>query len=203
MSLTQHDVQQSVIRTRRFGKKALAYAAAAAVVTTTTAAQADFTGPYDPANWTTTTVNGNPDQSVSNDGSVAIITGTDAGSGDAISYSVTVAANGPFEFDWSYTNLGGDYGSFDYAGFVVDGDFVLLADNDDALGGPATGSSSLKLSAGQSFSFAVASLDGTLGAGELTISNFNAASAIPEPSSLGLLAAGTIGGLLAGRRRRK
>lgn len=201
MSLTRQDVHQSVLRTRGFRKKAVAYAAAAAVVSTTGVANADFTGPYDPSNWTVTTINGNPDQSVSNDGMTAIITGTDLGSGDAISYTVTVAANGPFEFDWSYTNLGGDYGSFDYSGFLVDGAFTLLATNQNALddGGTISGSESLNLSAGQTFSFTVTSLDGTFGAGQLTISNFDA---VPEPGALGILALGTIGGLLAGRRRK-
>ena len=196
MSLTRKDVLASLERTKNLGKKTAAYAAAAAVVTSAGVANADFTGDYDPSNWSTSTAS--IDASVNNDGLTAILTGSDSGIADVLEYSVTVAQTGTFDFDWSYTNLLGDYGSYDYAGFLVDNQFVLLATNDDD---PASGSESISVNAGQTFSFVVATLDGNFGAGELTISNFED-TAIPEPSALGLLAAGTIGGVLAGRRRK-
>lgn len=198
--LTRQDVQQSIINTRSARKRAYAYATAAAVVSTAGVAQADFTGDYAPANWTTIT--GSPDANVANDGMTAVLTGSDAGALDVLEYQVTVAATGTFSFDWSYTNLLGDLGSYDYAGILNGGNFTLLATNQDAFPGPSVGgSTTVDVTVGDSFSFVVVTLDGLLGAGELTINNFNA-TVIPEPSALGLLAVGTIGGILAGRRRR-
>ncbi|MEM9412834.1 MAG: PEP-CTERM sorting domain-containing protein [Planctomycetota bacterium] len=196
MSLTKQDFLETLERTKSLGKKAAAYTAAAAVVSTTGVANADFTGDYTPGNWTVSTMSG--DAGVTNDGLTAILTGTDSGIADVLEYSVTVSQTGTLDFDWDYTNLLGDYGSYDYAGFIVDNNFTLLATNADD---PASGTESIAVNSGQSFSFIVASLDGEFGPGQLTISNFEA-SPIPEPSALGLLAAGTIGGILASRRRK-
>ena len=196
MTITKQDVQESIERTRRYGKRALAYAAAAAVATTTTVASADFTGDYAPENWAATNTGG----SVTNDGSTAVITGPDEGIQDSIFYSIQIAEDGFLQFDWEYTNLLGDYGSYDYAGWIIGNDFTLLATNDDALNSPAFGSESISVQQGQFFSFVVTSFDGEFGAGQLTITNFDAV--VPEPSAMGILAAGTIGGLLASRRRK-
>ena len=137
-----------------------------------------------------------------NDGTTLVITGPDEGVPAEFEYSVEVQSNGLLSFDWEYTNLLADYGSYDYAGFLVNDQFTLLATNDDALnnGGFISGTiTDISVSAGDTFTFAVASLDGQFGAGQLTVTNFQA---VPEPTALGLLAAGTIGGLLIGRRRK-
>lgn len=196
MTITTNDVQNSIKRTRKYGKRALAYAAAAAVLTSTTVASADFTGDYAPENWSATGTG-----SVTNDGLTATITGPDDGFQAEFAYSIEVLADGVIEFEWEYTNLLGDYGSYDYAGFLLDGDFTLLATNDDSLAAAAFGTESVAVTQGQTFAFAIASLDGQFGAGQLTVSGFAGPQSVPEPSALGLLAAGTIGGLLASRRR--
>ncbi len=199
MTISTQDVHDSLARTRKLsGRKALAYAAAAAVMSTTCVASADFSGDFDPSNWSSTFNGG----MATNDGSTLVITGPDDGVQAEFEYSVAIQTDGAISFDWEYTNLLGDYGSYDYAGFLVDGAFTLLATNQDAIdnGGTAFGSiDNLELNAGQTFTFAIASADGLFGAGQLTVTNFNV---VPEPSALGLLAAGTIGGLLAGRRRK-
>ncbi len=63
--------------------------------------------------------------SVTNEGLVEVLTGSDDGSFefDTLEYSVTVAVTGNIACDWSYTNLLGGYGLYDYAGFLVDGNF--------------------------------------------------------------------------------
>ena len=178
-------------------KQALAYAVAgAAVLGTTATAQADFSGPYDHANWTFDQAG---DSSFSSTLTTLTLTGSDDGTTNNAftSYSIAADANGTVSFDWDYSSI--DTGGYDYGGFYVNGAFTTLAFNSTQGGGTF----STNVSQGDTIGFWVFSGDSLFGAGVLNISNFSGPVAIPEPGSLGLLALGTVGGALGFRRRRR
>jgi hypothetical protein len=182
----------------RSGKRLAAYAAAGAVALGTGAAaqaqqQMNFDGPYAHANWSFMT---GSDAFFSPTMTSLTLTGANAGIGDTATYTIAAVASGMVNFSWTYTSE--DVGNWDYAGFVLNGMFTTLANNAAA---PTGGSFSTMVNIGDTFGFFVTTQDGQFGRGTIAITNF--AAPVPEPSTLGLLALGTIGGALAWRRRRK
>jgi hypothetical protein len=178
-------------------KQALAYAVAgAATLGTTATAQADFSGPYDHANWTFTQA-GN--SSFASTLTTLTLTGSSNGTtfNALTTYSIAADADGTVSFDWDYTS--NDTGGYDYGGFYVNGAFTTLAFNSTQ----GNGTFSTNVSQGDNIGFWVFSVDSISGAGVLNISNFSGPVAVPEPGSLGLLALGTVGGALGFRRRRR
>jgi hypothetical protein len=159
----------------------------------TGAAFGQFSGPYDPANWTLTT-GGNGFVDTSGAPGAISLTGSDDSSGNPSDTDYTIASGGAgsFTFDWAYNSA--DSGTFDSAYFLVNGVATFLSDN-DLLGG---GSISVPVLAGDTIGFRVHTEDGFFGAGTLTISNFSAP--VPAPGTLGLAA---LGGLVIARRRRR
>jgi hypothetical protein len=215
----------SRIGTRRVGRAALGVLA----LLGSTAAQAleDFTGYYDVANWTTESWLGDPAAMVpppypecdpiANSFPTGCVDTT--GAPDSITirgpndpaldepdpelpgyfdFTISVGWSTGWFFDWSYLSDDGlpDPGDpgFDGAGWLLNGTFTLLSD--DALG--ASGSFALDVKAGDTIGFRVYTTDSKFGAGYLTISNF----AMPEPSTLPLLALGAAGIFTARRRAR-
>jgi len=179
------------------GKQALAYAVAgAAALGAPAIAQADFSGPYDHANWTFTQA-GN--SSFSANLTTLVLTGSNNGStlNAQKEYTIASDASGTVSFDWDYSSV--DSLNWDYGGFSVNGVFTTLAFNSTA----GTGNFSTAVNAGDIIGFWVFSQDSTFGAGVLEITNFSGPVAVPEPGSLGLLALGTVGGALGLRRRRR
>jgi hypothetical protein len=179
------------------GKQALAYAVAgAAALGAPAIAQADFSGPYDHANWTFTQA-GN--SSFSANLTTLVLTGSNNGStlNAQTEYTIAADASGTVSFDWDYSSI--DSLNWDYGGFSVNGVFTTLAFNSTA----GTGNFSTAVNAGDIIGFWVFSQDSTFGAGVLEITNFSGPVAVPEPGSLGLLALGTVGGALGLRRRRR
>ncbi len=148
-----------------------------------------FSGPYAPANWTTTLTNS--DGSVNTAGAPGSITvlGTDNGSfaGGNTLYTTTAAATGTVGFDWSYTTTDGPF--WDPAGFYLNGVFTPLT---NPFGFQNQGGSfAFAVNEGDTFGFYASSLDNIFGRGNLTISNFDAPT--PEPATLavfGMMAAG-------------
>jgi hypothetical protein len=186
-------------------KQALAYAVAgAAVLGTTATAQADFSGPYDHANWTFDQAG---DSSFSSTLTTLTLTGSDDGTTNNAftSYSIAADADGTVSFDWNYSS--NDEGGYDYGGFYINGAFTTLAFNSTQ----GSGTFSANVLQGDRIGFWVFSVDsrGPTNAppgdysGVLDISNFSGPVAVPEPGSLGLLALGTVGGALGFRRRRR
>jgi hypothetical protein len=159
-------------------------------------AQADFSGPYDHANWTFTQA-GN--SSFSANLTTLVLTGSNNGStlNAQTEYTIAADASGTVSFDWDYSSI--DSLNWDYGGFSVNGVFTTLAFNSTA----GTGNFSTAVNAGDIIGFWVFSQDSTFGAGVLEITNFSGPVAVPEPGSLGLLALGTVGGALGLRRRRR
>ncbi len=178
-------------------KQALAYAVAgAATLGATATAQADFSGPYDHANWTFTQAG---DSSFSSTLSTLTLTGSNDGTTNnaLTTYTIAADADGVVSFDWDYSSF--EYGGYDYGGFTLNGAFTTLAFNSTQGGGTF----STNVSAGDEIGFWVFSVDSGFGAGVLDISNFSGPVGVPEPGSLGLLALGTIGGVVGFRRRRR
>lgn len=178
-------------------KQALAYAVAgAAALGSTATAQADFSGPYDHANWTFTQAG---DSSFSATLTTLTLTGSNNGTtfNAQTTYLIAADADGVVSFDWNYEST--DVGGYDYGGFYLNGVFTTLAFNSTQ----RSESFSANVLQGDLFGFYVFSVDSQFGAGVMNISNFSGPVAIPEPGSLGLLALGTLGGAVGFRRRRR
>jgi MYXO-CTERM domain-containing protein len=152
-------------------------------------ASAQFEGPYDPANWT---IFDNADGSAVFGGTstLTITTGDNLVGGDTTA-TILAAAGGTWSFDWAYSS--NDSGDFDQAGYILNGVFNQLAQNDM----PGSGSVSIGVNAGDEIGFYGTTLDGAFGPGVLEISNFDAP--VPTPGAMALLG---LGGLALTRRRR-
>ena len=134
-------------------------------------AQADFSGAFVPANWTSTLVRNG---SVNPTSTSVVITGNDEPIGINIpgttSYTIVAPASGTANFSWSY-NTADTFGpSFDPFVFLNNGVQTTISDDNGA--NSQSGTSSILVNAGQQFGFGIFSVDGTLGAANVTISNF-------------------------------
>lgn len=170
--------------------KISALIAAAGLLAVAGAANAQFSGPYAPGNWSFNANGG--DGSATNDGSTLTLVGNDNGFGLDTDYTIAAAAAGTWSFDWSY--FSSDTGIFDSGGYLLNGVYTELANN---AGTGSSGSVSVPVNAGDIIGYRVVSLDGAFGPGTLTVKNFSAP--VPAPASLALLG---MGGLVAARRRR-
>ena len=153
-----------------------------------------FTGPFNPATWTTTflgTLNlsagGGPGSTSQSSTTLTIVGGN---TGIAFPNLGCISGNGTceidfthtggllFKFHWTY-NTADDPG-FDPFGMLVDGNHVLLATTNGLAG-------DVVVSAKSTFGWFINCTDCTSGAATATITAFSAA---PEPASLVLLALG-------------
>ena len=134
-------------------------------------AQADFSGAFVPANWTSTLVRNG---SVNPTSTSVVITGNDEPIGINIpgttSYTIVAPASGTGNFSWSF-NTADTFGpSFDPFVFLNNGVKTTISDDNGA--NSQSGASSILVNAGQQFGFGIFSVDGALGAANVTISNF-------------------------------
>ena len=150
---------------------------------------AQFDGPYDPANWT---FSAGPGGSVSNDGFTLILTGGDVSVGGNTDYTIMAAASGTWSFNWSYSSV--DYGTFDTGGYLSNGAYTILSDNDQS----GNGSESIAVNFGDTIGYRVLTADGLFGPGVLNVSKFDAP--VPGPAAAALLG---VAGLLGRRSRRR
>lgn len=160
----------------------------------------DFSGPYAPGNWTfSNTGSANPTGMVNTAMAPASITltggtgGTIGGPSGTTNFTIAAVASGMVSFNWTYAST--DTGSYDIGNFVLNGAPTVLATNATQ----GSGMFSIMVNAGDIFGFQVFTADSFAGPGILTISNFNAP--VPEGSTLGLLALGSVGILILMRRR--
>jgi hypothetical protein len=183
-------------------RRALQYVVAAALLLVApTAAQADFSGPYTPSNWTFS--NGSQDGSVDTSGAPDSITITGADNGVPnvnTDFTIAAAGTGLWSFDFNWDNQDTDNLNFDSGGFLLNGVFTPY-------GGPdASGHTEEFVNAGEIIGFRVNTADGLFGPGVLTISNFSGPGergvSTPEPGTLILMALGAAG-LAVGRLRRR
>jgi hypothetical protein len=163
-------------------------------------AKADFSGPYDPANWTfENTGSADPTGSVITATAPASITltggtgGSSGGPSGTTNFTIAAVATGIVSFDWTYSST--DTGAYDVGNFLLNGTPTFLADNANQGSGPF----SIAVNAGDVFGFQVFTVDAFLGPGVLEIENFSAP--VPESSTLALFALGSVGVLILMRRR--
>jgi len=160
-------------------------------------ANAQFSGDYAHP-WTFMTTSGTSDASWIGDATFLEITGADDGSGntDYATYTHLAVGTGMVDFTWAYDST--DVDQYDGGGYVVNGVFTFLAYNEDV---PAGGPGSFAVNAGDTFGFFVFSDDSAFDPGILTITEFSAPQAIPEPATMAVLGLG-LAGAIARRRRR-
>jgi hypothetical protein len=148
---------------------------------TATDARAAFVGAYAFPNFTLTNSGGLfPNGTAFAEGSDSVvIIGTNDGSGLAGSTDLTILARntGLFQFDYLFTTS--DDPAFEFAGYLVGGNFFQFADTDGESGRVTT-----TITSGQTFGFRVGSVDNTGSPGILTITDFSTPAAVPEPDGL-------------------
>jgi hypothetical protein len=157
-------------------------------------ALADFSGEYDPANWTVT-LSGNPpggggSVDESNAPTSITIIGGDNGctTGDhtcPTDYTITVPADGQISFDWDYTTTDSDGPSWDI--FLIINGTVVTQLSDDNGSNSQSGSESVTVTTGDTFGFRVDCVDGMFGAATVVISNFNGPTTIPTLTEWGMI----------------
>lgn len=168
-----------------------------------TAQASGFSGAYDPSNWTLTNINSNGDVDTSAAPSLIITRGGDNGTFafGQTSYTIAAAGNGLVSFDWIYETSDVDGPFYDNFGFVLNGVFTQLSNNQFSF---QNGTFSTLVNLGDQFGFAVNTVDNRFGAASATIFNFSAPQAVPEPASLiGILGLGAFGATSVYKRKQK
>ena len=180
----------------------LAVVGLVAIHGTATADPIGFSGPYAPANFTTTNTPAGTGGSANFAGAPASATFTsgDSGVGGVTDTIVLAAGDGLVTFDFSYSS--DDFGTFDTFGFLLNGVYTQLVDND---GNPSgfTGSASFAVLEGDTFGFRSTTADGGFGPGVAVVTNFNAPFQVPEPASMAIFGGLAVAGIAGYRRRMK
>ncbi|MGY6588297.1 MAG: choice-of-anchor D domain-containing protein [Wenzhouxiangella sp.] len=132
-----------------------------------------FEGPFDPDNWTLVNAPNNVGGSVNlNDGppvELFVVGGDNQVAGNT-DFVVEIPVDGTLSFDWGYQS--DDEGQFDRGGYVLNGDFTVLAFNNSQV--PYfEGSREIEVREGDVFAFRVNTSDGRFGEGVLGITNFS------------------------------
>lgn len=171
-------------------------------------AQADFSGDYAIALWTSV-VNGGTIDFSGAPASVTLVSNNSGTPNANQDLYFTAFENATITFDWQFTTVdtatattaGAQWDPF---GYLHEGSFVRLTDN----GGPnlQSGSVSFDVLVGEVFGFRANTVDGLAGAATIVIDNFvalgPAAAVVPLPPAIWLLG-GSISGLLMLTRREK
>jgi hypothetical protein len=163
-----------------------------------------FAGYYAPANWT---------QSIQGDGSIntggapasiSLFSADDySATNQNTDFTIAAPLAGTVSFDWTYSTA--DWTpEYDPFGYLLNGGFTQLTDNDSSL--TQSGSVSFSVLAGDVFGFRQNSDDSQAGRAVTTISNFNGPLAASGPASvpgpLPLLGAGAAFGWSRQLRKR-
>ncbi|MFM7466634.1 MAG: hypothetical protein ACKO2O_01885, partial [Crocinitomicaceae bacterium] len=137
-------------------------------------ATAQFSGDFDPSNWTLVqnTQNGNAYVDASGAPGSIVFTGSDSNEPQFFAgyddYQITLpnGFSGCLSFDYSYQNLDVDF--LDAFQYVVNGQMTFVSYGTDA---SASGTITLSLNAGDVFGFRIYNGDNIYGPGVLTVSN--------------------------------
>ena len=173
---------------------------------------ANFIGPYDVGNWTTTLI-GDRGGSVDTSGapnSILVI-----GEGHSglfcdplfpciVEFTVAAAASGNVTFHWLYSADSANGPAFDIFGFLLNGSFQQLSDTNG--GNIQADTSTFPVVAGDVFGFFLYCEDCVSGGAHIQISEFTGpvgGGAVPAPASLALLITALVGlGLARWRQAR-
>ncbi len=113
-------------------------------------------------------------------------------------YTETFAAATSLSFSWTYETFDDTDASYDKAGYVNDGTFTQLSDDNWTKGSSYSGTATVTVAANTVFGWYIDSVNQFGGAGQLQVD----VNAVPEPASIALLVSGLIG-LGATRRKQK
>lgn len=143
----------------------------------------DFTGYYAPANWSTTHAPATDFGTVNTSGAPASISLTSSNGGNtgphSVLFTITVPTSGNITFNWSYTtnDAGGAY--YDQPEYSINGVTVgVIPGFYQSCGycadgyAPQSGTASIPVLAGQTFSLQITAYDDILGTATVVISNF-------------------------------
>jgi len=155
-----------------------------------------FQGPYDPSNWTFSSA-GNGFVGTGGAPTFITLTGVDGPRciSCATDFTITIPASGTLSFDWNYQSFDISLPLFDPAQFVINGVTTQLTSNFGSK--IQSGSVSIQVLAGDTFTFRILSTDGIFGPGAFTsISNFvgpggSTGGGPAEPPTIGMNMAGT------------
>ncbi|HLP63848.1 Calx-beta domain-containing protein [Flavobacterium sp.] len=138
-----------------------------------------FSGAYDVANWTFTNSNANGSVDTSGAPGSIVLTSGDNGSNTNgnTDYSITIPSSATISFNWNYNT--GDGAQFDIPRVVVNGTPTNMNGYDTSGGLSQSGSMTLTVNAGDTFSFNMFTTDNVFGAGTVAISNL-AITTIPN-----------------------
>lgn len=170
-------------------------------------AEANFIGEYSASNFAVNDLNG-PGSFISPDGGFSLVmTGPNNGNGLEGYMDITTTAldSGLIRFQYTYSSLDG--AGYDYAGYLIGGGFIQLADSD---GQSAT--VLIPVNAGDIFGFRVGTTDNIGEPGVFTVFDFNGPSGgtssvpapgnvVPEPRSGVLVLAAMAAGLVRAKRK--
>jgi hypothetical protein len=175
-------------------------------------AHAQFSGYYDPTNWTlTNTID--TDGSINTTaapGAITLTGGNNSSIGPGTTaYSILSAGNGNVSFNWNYATPDSN-AFFDPFVFRING-IERFRFNQGASVKTGSGALTFSVLSNDKIEFDIETIDNTMGAGNVTISNFSAPAApsapsvAPEPGSLALLGSAALGsiGVLTKKRRGK
>ena len=144
----------------------------------------DFQGPYDPAMWTTTHTPITDVGTVNTAGAPNTVALTSSNGGNfgihSVVWTVTVPGNGTISFDWDYVTTDVDGAAFDYPQYSINGGaFIDFPGFDPAGADIQSGTFSMAVTAGQTFSIIMTASDDILGAATTVLSNFSGPDSAP------------------------
>jgi len=145
---------------------------AISLVAGTTIAYADFSGDYNPSNWTLSKNGGDGSVDTQFAPGTIVLTGSDTETGNNIDTDYTVpvvtVCGATIDFDWDYKSI--DDPDYDTAFYLLNGGQTFLSTNSGE-----NGSESVPVFAGDVFGFRVNTMDDFAGPGVLEVSNFSVA----------------------------